>query len=193
MIDTLYKHKKRFNKPKFWTKFNLIKNNYLVMTLHRPGNVDDKEKLKYLINEIIAHSNNFPIIFPVHPRTKKILLKLGIIHTNLHMINPMGYLHFNYLVKNAKAVITDSGGITEETTVLGIPCITLRDNTERPETVEIGTNELVGTNPSVIKPILKKLFFSDWKKGSIPELWDGKTSERIVSILLKIYKVDKKN
>ena len=97
----------------------------------------------------------------------------------------MGYLEFNYLVKNAKAVITDSGGITEETTVMGIPCITLRDNTERPETITVGTNELIGTNPEAIKPALEKLFSDNWKKGGIPELWDGKAAERIVEHLLK--------
>lgn len=96
----------------------------------------------------------------------------------------MGYLEFNYMVKRSKAVITDSGGITEETTVMGIPCITLRNNTERPETCIIGTNELIGTTPGVIKPILDKLFSGNWKKGSIPELWDGKTSDRIIDIFL---------
>jgi UDP-N-acetylglucosamine 2-epimerase (non-hydrolysing) len=92
-------------------------------------------------------------------------------------------LEFNYLVENALAVITDSGGITEETTVMGVPCMTLRDNTERPETVHVGTNELIGTNPNAIKPALEKLFAGEWKKGAIPELWDGNTAKRIVAIL----------
>jgi UDP-N-acetylglucosamine 2-epimerase (non-hydrolysing) len=191
MIDTLLKHKSRFQKPSVWDEFNLINNHYLVMTLHRPGNVDQEGKLKLLIDEIIKHSNGLPIIFPVHPRTAKILQSIGIQHTQLHTIDPLGYLEFNYLVENAKAVITDSGGITEETTVMGIPCITLRDNTERPETVSIGTNELIGTNPNAIKPALEKLFSGNWKKGAIPELWDGKSAERIVSNLLKIFSVDK--
>ena len=103
------------------------------------------------------------------------------------MIEPLGYLEFNYLVERSKAVITDSGGITEETTVMGIPCMTLRNNTERPETISIGTNELIGTDPKAIKPALDKLFNGDWKKGSIPELWDGKAAERIVDHLLKIF------
>jgi len=106
---------------------------------------------------------------------------------NLHFIDPMSYLEFNYLVERAKAVITDSGGITEETTILGIPCITLRENTERPETVTVGTNELIGTNPNAIPPALDKLFSGNWKAGGIPELWDGKTSERIVDILHQLY------
>jgi UDP-N-acetylglucosamine 2-epimerase (non-hydrolysing) len=191
MIDTLLKHRTRFQKPIVWDKLNLSKGAYMVMTLHRPGNVDEEGKLKLLINEIISHSNNLPIIFPVHPRTEKILQKTGIHNNRLHMIEPLGYLEFNYLVENAKAVITDSGGITEETTVMGIPCMTLRNNTERPETVNVGTNELIGTNPKAIKPAMEKLFSGNWKKGSIPELWDGKSAERIVSILLKIFLIDK--
>src|SRR5690606_8490733 len=106
---------------------------------------------------------------------------------NLKIVEPLGYLEFNYLVENAKAVITDSGGITEETTVMGIPCITLRDNTERPETITIGTNELIGTNPAGIKPTLDKLFAGNWKKGGIPELWDGNAADRIVEHLEKIH------
>jgi UDP-N-acetylglucosamine 2-epimerase (non-hydrolysing) len=104
------------------------------------------------------------------------------------MIEPLGYLEFNYLVQNCKAVITDSGGITEETTVMGIPCMTLRDNTERPETISIGTNELLGTNPNAIKPFMELLFNGKWKKGSIPELWDGRTADRIVKILMNLFK-----
>lgn len=186
MIDTLLKHRSRFQKPAIWDELNLKKGGYLVMTLHRPGNVDEEGKLKLLIDELIEHSKNLPLIFPVHPRTEKILQSIGIKHNRLHTIPPLGYLEFNYLVENAKAVITDSGGITEETTVMGIPCITLRDNTERPETVLIGTNELIGTDPKAIKPAMEKLFAGTWKKGTIPEMWDGKTAERIVSILTKI-------
>lgn len=186
MIDTLVKHRSRFQKPKIWEMLNLEKKEYLVITLHRPGNVDEEEKLKELINEIIIHSSNLPLIFPVHPRTAKILQTIGIKHDRLYTIDPLGYLEFNYLVENSLAVITDSGGITEETTVMGIPCLTLRDNTERPETVKIGTNELIGTDPKNIKPALKKLFSGNWKKGQIPELWDGNTAERIVKILTKL-------
>jgi len=125
------------------------------------------------------------LVFPVHPRTAKILEHLGLIDERLHTIEPLGYLEFNYLVEHAKAVITDSGGITEETTVMGIPCMTLRDNTERPETITIGTNELLGTNPQNIKPAMDKLFSNEWKKGEIPELWDGITAERIVKNLVE--------
>jgi UDP-N-acetylglucosamine 2-epimerase (non-hydrolysing) len=98
----------------------------------------------------------------------------------------LGYLEFNFLVKHSKAVITDSGGITEETTVMGIPCMTLRDSTERPETCTVGTNELLGTNPKALKPALEKLFAGEWKKGGIPELWDGKAAERIVQHIIEL-------
>lgn len=183
MIDTLRKNEHRLKKPEVWDKFNLNEKEYFIITLHRPANVDEEGKLKKLMDEIVRNVNGLPIIFPVHPRTARILTGLGIAAPNLHLVEPLGYLEFNYLVKHSKAVITDSGGITEETTVMGIPCITLRDNTERPETVTIGTNELIGTNPDAIAPILKKLFDGDWKKGSIPDLWDGHAAERIVEIL----------
>ena len=188
MIDTLLKHRMNFVKPKIWDQIGLYDKKYIVLTLHRPANVDNDDKLKNLIQEIVKHSKDLPLIFPVHPRTAKILDSLGIKHSNLYLIEPQGYLEFNYLVDRSKAVITDSGGITEETTVLGIPCITLRNNTERPETVTIGTNELIGTDPEAIEPTLKKLFEGNWKKGSIPPLWDGKTAERIVEILINISK-----
>lgn len=187
MIDTLLANRHRFKKPAVWDLLKLQKGNYLVMTLHRPANVDKETKLKELLVEIINHSQNLPLIFPVHPRTARILKNMGITHERLHMIEPLGYLEFNYLVENSFAVITDSGGITEETTVMGIPCLTLRDNTERPETITIGTNELIGSDPRRIKPALSKLFSGNWKKGRIPELWDGHTAERIVSVLLKIF------
>jgi UDP-N-acetylglucosamine 2-epimerase (non-hydrolysing) len=187
MIDTLLKHRPGFQKPPVWDELKLEKGNYMVMTLHRPANVDEESKLKELLDEIILHSSGLPLVFPVHPRTAKILNGFGIAHPRLHMIEPLGYLEFNYLVENSKAVITDSGGITEETTVMGIPCITLRDNTERPETITIGTNELIGTDPDAIKPAMEKLFAGKWKEGSIPELWDGHTAERIVDILLDLF------
>jgi UDP-N-acetylglucosamine 2-epimerase (non-hydrolysing) len=107
---------------------------------------------------------------------------------SIYLVEPQSYLEFNYLVKNSKAVITDSGGITEETTVLGVPCITLRDTTERPETVSVGTNDLVGTNPRAIEPALERLFAGEWKKGSIPAKWDGNAGERVVSHLMAILK-----
>lgn len=183
MIDTLLANQSRFVAPSFWDEKQLKQGQYLVMTLHRPANVDEGAKLKALIHEIVTHSQGLPIIFPIHPRTAKIFRELGIQADNLHIVEPLGYLEFNYLVANSKAVITDSGGITEETTVMGIPCMTLRDNTERPETVSVGTNELIGTNPAAIKPALDRLFGGEWKKGAAPEKWDGKAAERIAAIL----------
>lgn len=126
------------------------------------------------------------IISPVHPRTRKILDRIGIEDEKLIYTEPMGYLQFIWLVKHARAVITDSGGITEEATVLGVPCLTLRDTTERPETITIGTNELIGTDPIAIKPALEKIFKERWKKGDLPEKWDGKAAERIVAHLLSL-------
>jgi UDP-N-acetylglucosamine 2-epimerase (non-hydrolysing) len=184
MIDTLLKQRPRFQKPAIWDSLGLNEKEYIVMTLHRPANVDEEGKLKSLIDEIINNTEDLPLVFPVHPRTAKILEGLGIVHPRLHMVEPLGYLEFNYLVEKAKAVVTDSGGITEETTVMGVPCMTLRDNTERPETITVGTNELLGTDPKSIAPAMNKLFSGNWKKGAIPELWDGKTAERIVDILL---------
>ncbi len=188
MIDTLMKHRDGFKQPEVWDIIGLRKRNFIVMTLHRPANVDQQHNLKTIIDEIVTNSRGIPIVFPVHPRTLKVFENIGIDHTNLHAVDPLGYLEFNYLVKNAKAVITDSGGITEETTVMGIPCLTLRENTERPETCEIGTNELLGIDPKNIKPAMDRLFSGNWKKGQIPELWDGKTSPRIVDHLLSLAK-----
>lgn len=185
MIDTLLANMGRFRKPMIFEELGLQEGRYLMLTLHRPANVDESDKLRIMMSEILSNVCGFPVVFPIHPRTAKIFNGLGIHFDNLHIVEPMGYLEFNYMVKHSKAVITDSGGITEETTVMGIPCITLRDNTERPETCTIGTNELIGTNPSAIKPALAKLFSGNWKKGGIPKFWDGKTAERIVEILMK--------
>ena len=186
MIDTLLKQRPNFQPPNFWREKKLKPKSYLVITLHRPANVDQEHKLKSIINEIISCSEDKTLIFPVHPRTANILKKLEISHPRLQFVEPLAYLEFNYLIENAYAVITDSGGITEETTVMGIPCLTLRDNTERPETITIGTNELIGTNPKKLPLFMSKLFSGDWKRGSIPPLWDGKTSERIVDILINL-------
>jgi len=186
MIDTLLFNLERLHKPLLWDQLNLENSNYLVLTLHRPVNVDHPANLKELLDEIGQAANPYKVIFPVHPRTREILKGMKMDISNIHYTEPMGYLEFNYMVRYARGVITDSGGITEETTVLGIPCITLRDSTERPETCTIGTNELIGTNPSAIPPWIIKMVKGDWKKGGIPEKWDGKAAERIVEVLLKV-------
>lgn len=188
MIDTLLDSRPRFRKPAIWDEQGLIEKKFIVLTLHRPNNVDDPANLKHLLDEISETSGGIPIIFPVHPRTRKILIDNGIkISPALHLTDPMGYLEFNYLVERAMAVITDSGGITEETTVMGVPCMTLRNSTERPETVTIGTNELLGTDPDAIAPAMHKLLSGNWKKGSIPPLWDGHTAERIIEIISTLF------
>ena len=186
MIDTLMANRSRFVKPAIYDTLQLQPKHFLTLTMHRPANVDEAEKLKHLMHEIVTNVHDLPVVFPIHPRTAKVFNELGIVADNLHIVEPLGYLEFNYLVERSKAVITDSGGITEETTVMGVPCITLRDNTERPETCTIGTNELIGTNPDNIKPALDQLFAGQWKKGGIPPLWDGHAAERIVDILTRI-------
>lgn len=189
MIDTLRKNEQRLRKPKIWGELNLESKKYMVMTLHRPSNVDEENQLKALISQIVTLGKDYPVIFPVHPRTKKLLQELDLNFKNLHSVEPLGYLEFNYLVKNAFAVLTDSGGITEETTVMNVPCITLRENTERPETCVIGTNVLVGNDPEKIKNNFEILLSGNWKQGQIPELWDGKAAERIVKHLIDIYQL----
>ncbi|KKB79398.1 UDP-N-acetylglucosamine 2-epimerase [Devosia limi DSM 17137] len=186
MIDTLLANQQKFQEPDFWAVNGLSRGNYLVLTLHRPSNVDDFAGFSELLGAIGAAANSMPIVFPVHPRTAKNLANIPNISPSFILVDPQPYLEFNFLVQNAKAVITDSGGITEETTVMGVPCLTLRDTTERPETVTIGTNELIGTDPAAIGPALERVFSGQWKKGGIPEKWDGGTGERIVATLERL-------
>lgn len=186
MIDTLLKQMPRLRPPAFWDELRLQAGRYCVVTLHRPANVDGEQQLLRLLHAIADHTAGLPVVFPVHPRTAKNLRDLEGSTPSLHYVDPQGYLEFNYLVKHAKGVITDSGGITEETTVMGVPCLTLRDNTERPETVAVGTNELVGTNPANLQPALARLMAGRWKKGRVPDKWDGKAAERIVAELERL-------
>jgi UDP-N-acetylglucosamine 2-epimerase (non-hydrolysing) len=187
MIDTLMKNIPKLTQPTFWNDLQLREKNYFVLTLHRPSNVDNPFYLHSLLETIVASSRQLPVFFPVHPRTKKRLKELKLNMLNLHLVEPMSYLQFIYLVRRCKVVITDSGGITEEATVLNIPCITLRNSTERPETVTIGTNELIGNDPSVLPFLIDKIFDDNWKKGRIPEFWDGKAGSRIVDVLITKY------
>lgn len=186
MIDTLLGNMERLRKPALFDELGLDEGNYLVTTLHRPANVDAGDGFARLLQALGHGARNLPVLFPVHPRSAKTLRQLPDLPDNLKLVEPQPYLEFNWLVKHAKAVITDSGGITEETTVMGIPCLTLRDNTERPETIELGTNELVGTDPAALKPALDRLFAGQWKTGSIPAKWDGHTAERIIAALEKL-------
>ena len=183
MIDTLLANLDRLRPPAFWTDAGLQPGGYFVMTLHRPANVDDLPGFSRLLKAVGEAVRGVPVVFPVHPRTAKTLASLPDKPTGLLLVDPQPYLEFNHLVRHAKGVITDSGGVTEETTVLGVPCVTLRDSTERPETVTVGTNELIGTDPGALKPALDKLFAGLWKKGAIPEKWDGHTGARIAEEL----------
>lgn len=183
MIDTLLANMDRFREPLFWTDLQLEAGKYFVVTLHRPANVDGLDQLLAMLQAIGSGCRDLPVVFPIHPRTAKTLGELSALPDNIKLVEPQPYLEFNYLVKHAKGVITDSGGITEETTVMGVPCMTLRDSTERPETVTIGTNELLGTDPAQLEPALDRLFAGKWKTGATPPKWDGKAGIRIVEIL----------
>jgi UDP-N-acetylglucosamine 2-epimerase (non-hydrolysing) len=158
-----------------------------VLTLHRPSNVDSTEKLGQLLGAIGAVAREMPVIFPVHPRTQQRLTEGGIPHhAQLRLIPPVGYLDFLCLMSKSTLVLTDSGGIQEETTALGVPCLTLRENTERPITISEGTNLLVGTDPAKIVAAARDALAGKGKTGRIPPLWDGQAAQRIVEILLKV-------
>ena len=186
MIDTLLVNLPRLQPPTFWEPMGLSPGGYFVVTLHRPANVDNPGRLAAMLAAIAQGTKGLPVIFPVHPRSAKTLRDLASLPPSIRFVDPQPYLEFNYLVRHAKGVITDSGGVTEETTVMGVPCLTLRDTTERPETVTVGTNELIGTDPAAIGPALALLFAGEWKRGAIPEKWDGQTGERIVEALERL-------
>jgi UDP-N-acetylglucosamine 2-epimerase (non-hydrolysing) len=187
MIDSLLSNLEHLRAPALWDELGLRERAYFLVTLHRPANVDDARRLTTLLSAISAGCRDLPVVFPVHPRTAKTLKALPDLPRNIHLVEPQPYLEFNYLARSAKAVITDSGGVTEETTVMGVPCLTLRKTTERPETVSVGTNELIGTDPAALKPALDMLFAGKWKTGRIPDLWDGRASERIAAILEELF------
>ena len=160
---------------------------FAALTLHRPSNVDSMDKLRQLLRAIDVIASHVPVIFPVHPRTKQQIAQSGLQHhPQLHLIEPVGYLDFLCLLDKATLVLTDSGGIQEETTALGVPCLTLRENTERPVTVSQGTNLLVGTDPDKIVAAARDILDGKCKTGRIPPLWDGRASERIVDTLLRV-------
>jgi UDP-N-acetylglucosamine 2-epimerase (non-hydrolysing) len=158
---------------------------YALVTLHRPSNVDEPELLNKIMDTLEEISKMLPVIFPIHPRTRQRLnSKFKTQNSKLSLVEPMGYLEFLSLQKNAAVVITDSGGIQEETTFLGVPCLTVRENTERPVTIEKGTNVLVGQNMDRLKAEVKRILDGNQKKGTIPDLWDGRAGERIADIVV---------
>lgn len=183
MIDSLMANLNRLQKPDFFENTRLSEKSYLVVTLHRPSNVDNPENLKRLLILLDENCGRKKLVFPMHPRTKKIFSGLQLHLSNIIVTEPIPYLEFIYTLKSSAGIITDSGGITEEASVLGIPCMTLRTTTERPETVTIGTNELAGTDPEKIVQYLHRMVRGEWKKGGIPPFWDGKAAERIIRVI----------
>ncbi len=188
MIDSLYKHLERSRQSRIKDQLGLVEKNYAVLTLHRPTNVDVSAVFERILEALKKISEQLPIVFPVHPRTRKTIAELGLNERiekikNLRLIDPLGYLDFLSLYSGARLVLTDSGGIQEETTVLGIPCLTLRENTERPITITMGTNTIVGSDPAKITAAaIIALNESGKQPASIP-LWDGHTAERILAAL----------
>lgn len=192
MIDTLMKHKKAAAKLDLAYRLGLEPGKYATLTLHRPSNVDDKNTLHGILEALSQIAKRLPIVFPIHPRTKKMADLFGLSHyfssgdrvEGIWTVEPLGYLDFLHLNMHAKMALTDSGGLQEETTVLGIPCITMRENTERPITCEIGTNVIVGNKLDSILSAAEKILNDTRPKGITPEKWDGKAAARIVKVIL---------
>ena len=193
MIDTLLRHKEMAGNLDVLAKLGLKQGEYATLTMHRPSNVDDKKTLHGILDTLEQISQSLPIVFPIHPRSRKMADKFGLMHyfnegknvQGIWLTEPLGYLDFLHLNMNAKMVLTDSGGLQEETTVLGIPCITMRHNTERPITCDVGTNTIVGNDPAMILKAAQAVLDGNWKKGDIPDKWDGHSAERIVDWLLQ--------
>lgn len=188
MIDSLIQTLRFAQQPDIFRTYSLEENNYYLLTLHRADNVDNADVLTDILRTVSTSIGNRKCIFPVHPRTEKMLRGTSIFKeiNNIEFIEPLRYLEFLYMQKNAKAVITDSGGIQEETTYMKVPCITYRTTTERPETISIGSNELA-VDLSALQTLLAKIESDQWKSSTIPDLWDGNTAERIVQKLYDIY------
>ncbi|AGF78351.1 UDP-N-acetylglucosamine 2-epimerase [Desulfocapsa sulfexigens DSM 10523] len=193
MIDTLLKHKAMATQLNLLSKLGLRKKGYATLTMHRPSNVDDKETLEEILGALKTISKDLPIIFPIHPRTRKMIEQFGLSHylnmdtvvSGIWITEPMGYLDFLHLNMNAKLVLTDSGGLQEETTVLGVPCITMRHNTERPITCEVGTNVIVGNSGQKIIAAAQAALSGNGIERRIPDKWDGHSAIRIVDWLIK--------
>jgi UDP-N-acetylglucosamine 2-epimerase (non-hydrolysing) len=188
MIDTLLRHRARAAQSPILDDLGLASGRYAVLTLHRPSNVDDPETLGRIWDALEALQRDMPLVFPAHPRTRRRMAEFGLSPRidaleNLRVLEPLGYLDFLQLMACARLVLTDSGGIQEETTVLEVPCLTLRENTERPVTVEAGGNQVVGSDPGRILAAYRKIVDGQTGSGAIPPLWDGRAAGRIVEIL----------
>lgn len=189
MIDSLVKVLPAARELAMWDSLGFEGGDYLLVTLHRPSNVDTREQLTGLTDVLAGLSDRLPVVFPVHPRTRNRLEQFGVRdyyagRAGLHLHEPFSYLQFLSLMSRAKGLITDSGGVQEETTYLGVPCITLRPNTERPVTITTGTNELIEPAPGPLREAALRLLDGNWKSGQVPPLWDGHAAERIVDALL---------
>lgn len=188
MIDSLLSHLNKANESDIMQRLKLNRQSYALLTLHRPSNVDDKDTFHNILCALEKIEKNIPIVFPIHPRSRKMLEKFRLLPRiekmqQLKLIEPLGYLDFLHLMANATFILTDSGGIQEETTVLGIPCLTLRKNTERPVTVDRGTNILVAMDPAKIVTESENILAGKAKKGEAPSLWDGCAAQRILDVL----------
>jgi UDP-N-acetylglucosamine 2-epimerase (non-hydrolysing) len=188
MIDTLLRHRERAEASRVLEMLGVAPGGYAVLTLHRPSNVDDPMVLAKLLDVLEVVLADQPLIFPVHPRTRQKLAQFGLAarvaaQPRLRLVEPFGYLDFLKLMAHARVVLTDSGGIQEETTILGVPCLTLRENTERPVTVELGTNRLVGQQPERILAAYREVMDAREVRGRTPPLWDGRAAGRIVEVL----------
>jgi UDP-N-acetylglucosamine 2-epimerase (non-hydrolysing) len=188
MIDTLLRHREKADASTILADHGLSSGGYAVVTLHRPANVDDRESLAGLVRVLTEVQVDGPVVFPAHPRTRAKLASFGLDADvaklgNVIVLDPVGYLDFLKLMAGARVVLTDSGGIQEETTILGVPCLTLRDNTERPVTVDVGTNRLVGTAPDGILAAYRELASEGPGAARVPPLWDGQAAQRIADVL----------
>ncbi len=191
MIDSLMASKARADGLSVLGDLQLRRGEYAVCTLHRPANVDDPGRLRGLLEAMAFVSQRLPVVFPVHPRTRNAISEAGLHDVlqgapGIRVVDPMGYLEFLALTSNAKLILTDSGGLQEESTALGVPCLTLRENTERPVTVTEGTNTIVGTDPARIREEATRALDGKGKAGRIPELWDGRTAERIAALYERV-------
>ncbi len=185
MIDTLNQHLDRARSLRTPQNLGLVPGSYALLTLHRPSNVDHPEVFQGILDALVVIQRELPILFPAHPRTRKQLEVFGFQNRldtarNLHIVEPLSYLEILDVMMHARLVLTDSGGLQEETTILGIPCLTIRENTERPVTISVGTNTLVGADPQRIIHATRLILQGKGKRGGVPELWDGRASERIV-------------